>query len=362
MEALDRPSIIIWSSDWTEVTGQSIVTRRVIEYQTNVKWINASYGRSGPSSIFGLFRAVVRAYFAILKGQSAIVYLVCSRSWLGFLRDLPALATRFIGVRVVVHVHGSDLNKLIFSSSLGPLARLLYRRCELVAPSTHLISDLHRITLGPVHLCENFVPMIPRQHLSLPVVDANKGPLVVWNSNIMASKGFFDLAEAVRLARSSIPSLRLIALGAPLRDSEMTYESARKSLSILSREPWFTYIGPVSPQEAFQWTAMADLYVYPSRNDCQPLAVVQAMCLGKPIIANDIAPLRATLDDYPAILLKAPGPQELAQAVRDIIIKGPPNGLSEAACKARTRFSPERFDRLMTAILLEHTSDDREKR
>jgi glycosyltransferase involved in cell wall biosynthesis len=350
MKAPERRSIIVWSGDWTATTGQAIVTRRVIERQIGIEWVTASYGHGGLRSIVGMFGAVMRLCLFIPTGKTRTVYLVCSRSVVGFLRDVPALLTAFFGARVVVHVHGSDLNEILASTWLGALSRALYDRCEIIIPSRHLINDLRMLTRAPVHVCENFVPMEPDQlmHMSDQTQD---GPLIVWNANIMASKGFFDLVKAVRLARKNIPGLRLTALGVPVRDGEMKAEEARDELNKLLDESWFTYIGSVSPEDAFRWTAMSDLYVYPSRKDCQPLALMQAMCLAKPIIANDIPSLRATLGDYPSKLLPAPVPSDLAQAIEKMVYEVPSAELKIAAAQARERFSSERFDRFMSLIL-----------
>lgn len=345
----DRSSIIVWSSDWTQTTGQAIVTRRVVECQIRIDWIPACYGR-GLQSVVGIFRAAARTYSALLARRASTVYVVGSRSLLGFLRDVPALATSLTGARVVVHIHGSDLEGLLSTSPLALLARVLYERCEIIVPSTHLVDDLQRVTHAPIHLCENFVPMM-LENLAPHRAVAKDGPLIVWNSNIMASKGFFDLAEAVRIALPEVPGLQMVSLGAPMGDVEMTSRDAKIALEQLCCEPWFTYFGSVSPEEAYRRVAAADFYVFPSRHECQPLALVQAMCLGRPIIVNDTPALRATLGDYPAVLLPAPDPRSLAKAIQVLAKSGPPAGLEAAAERARARFSPHRFDREMAIIL-----------
>lgn len=350
MNKKKHPKVVAWAADWTSSTGQSIVTRRVFERQDNIDWTLVSYGLGGIHSLIKIFRAIAEVYIALIFKRNRIVYLVCSRSHLGFLRDVPALVASFLGVRVIVHVHGSDLDKLLLSSVWGPLVRLLYDRCEIVVPSEHLVDNLKQITKAPIFVCENFVPSNEiEKHVNFESEDAS--PVVVWNSNIMASKGFFDLCEAIRIVRASMPAIRLIALGEPIHDSEMSADSVRKALRSLQEEDWFTYIGSVSPDEAYSWTSLADLYVFPSRNECQPLALVQAMCLAKPIIANDIDALRATLGEYPARYLRMPNPKDLAFAISDIVNCEASPDLSIAALEAQKRFSPQRFDKTIASIL-----------
>lgn len=344
-------TIVVWSSDWTETTGQAIVTRRVVEHQAGVRWIQASYGKAGIRSIFGVFGAIGRMYAALLTRKTRIVYLVCSRSTIGFLRDVPALVTSLTGARVVIHVHGSDIVDLLSNSPLAGLATALYSRCEIIVPSKHLIAPLQTLCRGKIFLCENFAPKLEVDEL---VTEPEASvPLVVWNSNIMASKGFFDVADAVRLARIKRPDLSLMALGRPLTDAEMTAEAAQAALEVLCRENWFTYLGTVPTEMAFRYTGKANIIVFPSRyrSECQPLSIVQAMCLGRPLLLRDTPALRATVGNYPATLLPNSDIQQMASSILETINSEPPTGIEEAAAQAEARFSPKRFDHVMANIL-----------
>ena len=351
MARANRHPVIIWSSDWSESTGQAIVTRRVLEHQTGVDWIHASYGQSGLRSVIGIFRAITRTYATLVTGRAQTIYLVCSRSTAGFLRDIPALAASLAGVRVVIHIHGSNIIKLLCCSPLAFIARKLYSRCELVVPSKHLIAPLQAQCRSKIHLCENFEPRASVADGTVGPRDA--GPLIVWNSNIMASKGFFDVAEAVRLARVEQPDLRLVALGHPLQDTEMTAKAAQAALSALYREDWFVHVGSIPVEATFHWTARTDVLVFPSRHqsECQPLAVIQAMCLGRPLVLNDTAALRATTVDYPATLLTNPSIADLARTMLKAIRGGTPPDLAAKAIQSQARFSVERFDRAMATII-----------
>lgn len=346
-----RSNIIIWSASWFEITGQAIVTRRVFENQISINWFAASYGSGGMRSILGWPWAILRTYYALFTGKAKVIYLVCSRSGMGFLRDVPALIASYMGARIVVHVHGSDILDLLSSYRFSRIARVLYSRCEIIVPSEHLVEPLHRLCSSKIHHCENFVPLDPKCDFS---IDSRLlGSLVVWNSNIMSSKGFFDVVEAVRLARLTLPQLRLVALGRPLQDTEMSEEAVRSALDQLTHEDWFTYLGPVPSELAVQWTAVADAIVLPSRyhSECQPLAVVQAMCHGRAILLSDTPALRATMGSYPGKLLKKPSTADIADSLIGMLQSDRNADLEEAAVIARKRFSVESFDLHISTIL-----------
>ena len=349
-----RISVAVWSPDWRARTGQGIVTERVVEHQEGVNWYIANYGDRGLASLMSVVPAVLRLYFAIVFRGVRTAYLVTSRSNLGFIRDIPALLLPFFGVRTLVHVHGSDFPALLKRS---PLARRLYAQCEVIVPSKHLIPLVEEIIHCRPRLCENFAPTGDVSELP---EDAQESGIqrIVWNSNIMASKGVFDVAAAAALARRSLPKLKLLLLGRPMGDEELSDAAATEKLEELKGHDWVEYIGPVPSSMATAYTGLADLYLLPSRysSECQPLALIQAMCLGKPIIVADTPALRATVGEYPAKLVAAPVPERLAQAIEEQFLGSSAASMTDeewaqAALDAKQRFSEDRFDLEMRSIL-----------
>lgn len=353
----DRFVASLWSADYTRTTGQALVTARVARNQPAVTWREYVYRGAGLRSLITWAGAVLRLWRDIALGRIRTLYLVCSRSNGGFLRDIPALLAARAGVRTAIHAHGSDIVDLLASRRLSPLARALYARCELVVPSTHLVESLRVLTAAPVHLCENYFAgdlgngaMNSSDHDALTIL---------WNSNVMASKGFFDLAEAIRQLREEGLPVQLVSIGQPLGDEEMRESETRCRLDALSALEWVDHRGKVAQGKAIALLAEADVVALPSRysSECQPLAIIQAMCAGKAIVASDIPALRATLRDYPAHFAPVRSVAAIADALRelhrlkqaDLIAFA--SSREKAAAEARARFSAERFDREMAAIL-----------
>lgn len=338
------------------------MTARVVRHQPSISRREYVYRGRGWRSAASWVGTAYRLWRDIAFGRVTSLYLVCSRSNGGFLRDVPALLAARAGARTIVHAHGSDIIGLLANRRLSPLARALYARCEIVVPSTHLVAPLRAVTPARIHLCENyFAGDLGEKTIDPP---AHERFTVLWNSNVMASKGFFDLAEAIRQVRREGLAMRLISVGQPIGDEEMPGSGAERRLDALSTEEWFDYHGKVEPTVVTALAGEADVICLPSRysSECQPLAIIQAMCAGKAIIVSDIPALRATLRDYPAHLVPVRSVAAIADALRDLYRRkqaDPAAFMSsrkEVAAAARERFSVERFDREMAAILLSDTT------
>ena len=344
--------MILWSPAFDDVTGQALVTRRVATQMPGVQWTRAIFPAGRGIKAFGVLGAAAMAWWDVVRHGTRDAYVVCSRSVPGFLRDLPALALTLAGVRVVVHTHGSDLVDLLHHRRVGGLARILYRRCTVIIPSEHLRADLVAAGCRHIHLCENFGQVPAAAFAATPATP----PLhVLWNSNLMASKGVRDLVAGIGQARDQGADIRIILIGRPLPDREATAAQIADWTTGLADLPWVDLRGPVPPDEATALLEQTDLVALPSRykSECQPLAVIQAMLAGKGLLLGDTPALRATAGNYPA-LFSLSDADSLQRALQQIAAGHGPNAvdLAKAAQIAQIRFSADRFTRQMQEILL----------
>ncbi|PXW66156.1 glycosyl transferase family 1 [Loktanella sp. PT4BL] len=360
MPIIKRSKIAIWSTKYSEVTGQGIVTQhvaKIISSDSNgcIEYIFSPGMRS--QALWDWIKAWSTLWKDIYFGKVETLYLVCSRSNGGFLRDIPALLAARFGLRVIVHSHGSDIVSLLQDRRISRAARWLYRPCEMIVPSVHLPSMVNGFVRSVV-VCEGFYASA-EDSADRPQTQ-HKELRVMWNSNIMASKGFFDLVEAVKRLHERGIEIRLSSLGAPTADEEMGEHEVRRDLEILQDVAWFEHIGAVEHKDALSLLTEADVVALPSRysSESQGLAIIEAMCAGKGILVSDIAALRATVGDYPAEFVPIRSVDAIATSLERIRAeKNADPSLfyerrTQAARNARKRYSVQRFERAIRGILL----------
>ncbi len=344
------------------VTGQSLVTRRVVERVLDRSEGAREYvyrAGGGVGAILNWSSAGVRLWRDLARKRVQTLYLVCSRSNVGFLRDIPALLAARFGARVVVHAHGSDIVALLRQRPVAPLARWLYGRCTLVVPSNHLVRPLSSIYFQQLFVVENFVNARITDYSEFGLVNG-LNLKTLWNSNIMSSKGAFDTLEAVAELQAEGEAVDLDVLGDVLGDEELSAKDAQKRLAALRHRAAITYHGRLSREQAARLLATADIVVLPSRysSECQPLAIIEAMCAGKGLIVSDTPALRATVGDYPAVFIPVRSVGAIKDALRSLSAekRSDPAAFearyAASAIAARERFSVGRFDEAMSSILV----------
>jgi glycosyltransferase involved in cell wall biosynthesis len=353
-----KVTTILWTADFDAEDGQSIVTRRVYNAPSQ-HWRECIFRRGGGFlAVYSYCVAVFRLIYFSFNNRQAPIYAVVSRSNVGFLRDIPVLLLARFRRRVICHFHGSDVLELMSESWLCGLAKRMYQNCILVVPSQHLTGPLQTLTGAKVVLCENPVELVGGALSGNATRVRHTVPVVIWNSNRLASKGFANTLRAINEINDEVHRVDLVLLGRSLGDPIMSKGDIDALVAQFQGKQWLHDIGSVSSEEAAKQLACSDIVALPSHysSECQPLAIIHAMCLGKSVVASATPAMRATLKDYPAFIAHEPTVQSVKCAILAAIenIGSQNDDVSSEATfrdQARLRFSSKRFDDQISALL-----------
>lgn len=335
----------IWTPSLAEDNGQNIVTREVVEtcrpkkvYEYQIK----SYG-------FVFFYIYIRNFFELVLKRDRVIYVVISRSKLGFLRDLPVLLLQYFSKVVVVHCHGSDIIDLLKTPILGVVAQLLYRRLTFIVPSKHIFEVLLKSGFERTTLIENYYSNASSQTYC-PKRSSDK-IRIIWNSNVMKSKGILKVCGLIETLDERF---ELSVYGKIIPEAGENFYNFKKTLNQYFENERITYIGPVKPDVLEAELGSYDVVILPSQygSECQPMAIISAMCAGLSVVLLDTPALKATAGDYPAKFVKIASQASLRSAVYESI-EVDQKIIDLAASKMQKRFSKSTFHTKMFKILAE---------
>jgi starch synthase len=117
-------------------------------------------------------------------------------------------------------------------------------------------------------------------------------------------------------------------------------------LQALPSNVHYELLGSVPPSTMPQVYTACDLLLAPSRSDSFPLAILEAMSLGVPVIASDVGGIPESVQSGVSGLLvgKTAGPEEWAMHIVKCLSPEARDDLAASASLAfETRFSPELF-------------------
>ena len=121
-------------------------------------------------------------------------------------------------------------------------------------------------------------------------------------------------------------------------------ETEAKSLHIVER---VHFLGEISVEAAYEVIGAADVFLFPSKYEAMPIALLEAMCLGVPIVASNIPANREVLLNA-GILIAAGNPTEYARAIQGILDN--PALAARLISLARSRSSQFQLDTMVSGF------------
>jgi glycosyltransferase involved in cell wall biosynthesis len=287
----------------------------------------------------GAFAAgLVHFGWALLRRRPDVVHLHMGAYGSFVRKAMLVWIAAAAGVPAIVHVHGSDFD--IWHDRLPrPLRAViratLHRAAVVVALGDRWADRLRaiapRVSVVTVPNAVR-VPPAPRTR--------GRGPLhVVFLGEIGERKGAFTLLDAwAKLAAEPdvLAGARLTMAG----DREI--ERAERRIEELGITGSAAVSSWLSPEQVAELLSGADIFVLPSRNEGQPMALLEAMANGMAVVVSDVGGIPEMVEDGRSGLLVPPDdPDALAAALRRLLSDVDLRELLGAAARERVL---DRFD------------------
>jgi glycosyltransferase involved in cell wall biosynthesis len=278
---------------------------------------------------------------------SALHAHVASRS--SFLRKSVFIMSSFVaGKPVIFHLHGGEFMQY-YAQECGPLRKWLIRfildHCAVVV----VLSRAWQVILARITKSRNVV-CIPNPVLfQTPnkLRSPRESRTLLFLGRVKKEKGLYDLFEAVAKLSIQFPDLRIFA-GGDGNIKELSEHAGQ--LRIQGR---VTFFGWVEGDQKQDLLARATIFVLPSYNEALPVAILEAMAVGLPIISTTVGGIPDAVENGVEGLLIAPGNVDaLVTAIAKLLLDPElRQQMGEAAVrKVRGQFSSDRIIRRIETL------------
>ena len=304
----------------------------------------------------------LRLAWQILRFRPGLVHLNAGldREERSLKREAVSLGiARLLGCPVLVFWHGWDHpakgGEQFPGGRGGWLWKSYARAAAHVVLASRFADDLKRWGFAaPVHLATTVIPPLLLERDAGHAAGGGKGLLFL--SRVERAKGLWELVEAYALLKARDPDYRLVIAG----DGPDLPALKQKVADLALADVIFP--GFVDGERKLECLREASIFCFPSYSEGMPLAVLEALAAGLPVVSSDVGGLRDILiNGEHGILLRlrpedAQGlridPVEIASAIR-LLSDNPESSRAigrHNAAYARDRFSPEKIAGNLEAI------------
>ena len=254
----------------------------------------------------------------LLKGQVDILHIHFSERGSTLRLSILTLIGMAFRKPVIMHAHGCEFHTFHASlpQAIKPILNWMLQKCtylialseswkEFYINNCNLTEEQVVVLPNPVEIPEN----VPDRTNSQQKIN------IVFLGRIGKRKGVFDLLEAfAKITPEQREQSELILAG--IGQVEQANHLAEK----LSLKEHVTFAGWVNPAKRSELLAKADIFLLPSYNEGLPMALLEAMSWGLPVITTPVGGIPEVITHNETGLLVNPGDvQQLAKALQSLI-------------------------------------------
>jgi glycosyltransferase involved in cell wall biosynthesis len=276
---------------------------------------NGSRWTKVTAAVVGLARVAIQ-----LRSLEAPLVHVQTASRASFWRKaIVCLMARMAGRPYIVHLHGGEFVQFYQNESGWLVRRYVRHVLSHAALVIALSSQVQRTLLeiapdAKVEILENAVKVPDIDRIESP---ATRPPTVVFLGALSHSKGVFDLLEAFARVAGDFAEARLVFGG---RGAVEVLRQRAQQLGIASRVSFPGWISAAAKDELL---ASAAVLVLASYAEGLPMAVLEAMSWGTPVIASRVGAIPQVIEDDVNGLLVNPGDIESLTAALGRVMGDP---------------------------------------
>ena len=303
---------------------RTVLGAGVLQKDYDIWQINTSLYKDGNAFQEGLtfITAICKIFwFMATVPRIHIVHIHASSGISFFRKFIFFLISKAFRKRTIFHVHASkfeDFYGINSSKLINKLTKYVFNHCDAVV----VLADIWKKTLSrnvsshqKIHIVRN--PILQCRFQDGAGRETEKPSrtrkVVLFMGFLIKNKGIYDLIEAVPKVIRAFPDARFVICGKGEEEKEI-----KKRVRDLNLHDYVELPGWVENNTKQSHLQMADIFVLPSYYEGMPMALLEAMSAGLPVVATRVGAIPEFVEDGKNGYLVEPGKPDI---LADRIVK-----------------------------------------
>lgn len=306
------------------ITGQSLAFGSVVKSYgpDEITLIDTTRFRS--RTISNIIAMMKTLWVFVFHRKFSVVYLSCSRTFFGSLKDQLLLhLCKQYRLKVVNHLQGADF-KTFYDTYPRLLRGILHRAYDHVDTSIVLMEGMKEQFQDFPHMNKIVIPNFYSSEFKIEDTARKDQLTVTYFSNLLASKGIFDFLDAAVLIHKKEPQMAFQVAGKFMSDHLMTSKEVQNRFHRFLKEHSHVNIQfhqQIKPGERSNFLSRSSILVLPTYYSTEglPLVITEAMRSGNAIVTTKHNYLPEIISDKNGVLVPSRNPAAIEHAVLELL-------------------------------------------
>jgi glycosyltransferase involved in cell wall biosynthesis len=234
---------------------------------------------------------------------------------------LGTLAAHSAGIPVIATLHSIAVRKGWKAKLLRAIENfVLQKYATRILAVGRVVADANQGSFGKrkVDVIQNgipkpkFPPLNERDRLRREIAGDGSSSIVITVGRFTRAKGYEDMVEAIRLLQQKASSPKLVMVG-----SGTTVDTIKNQIDDLDLNQSIILTG--EREDVPSLLALSDVYASSSHREGLPLAVLEAMMAGLPVVATSVGDIPNVVTEETGVVVPPHRPELLAEALEDLL-------------------------------------------
>lgn len=308
------------------MVGKYIHDSELINMAFNCHFINLTtakdlqdIGKGGIGKLWKLISLLIKVIKAVKKIKPQLVYVTPNSCGGAFYKDFIVVQLlKALGQKVIIHYH----NKGVVLHQNKWLDNLLYtcffKKIKVILLSEALYQDIKKYAhKKDIYICPNG---IPKTLHTKPLIKKDNSIIhLLFLSNLLISKGVFILLDACKILKDKGYSFSCEFVGGETAEIDATCfkeEVKKQKLNNI-----VAYVGKKYGEEKQKYFEKADIFVFPTYNECFPLVLLEAMEQALPCISTNEGGISSIIENgNTGYLVQKHSTEKIAEKIEYLIV------------------------------------------
>lgn len=321
-------------------TGQSVMFDGVVNktsecgIKVSVIDISAKHGNNRIFRVLDYVVILVVLFAKLLMNKFCLAYIITSQSKAGFYRDYLMISLcRLFNLKVVTHQYGGNYNQMLQvmnNSDMNRLKRMTDYISKIIVEGDYMKEQFsfYKEYKEKVVVVPNGLPIEGKNVCKSKVYDADQPFKLFYLSNLIYSKGYFDVLKAVDLLVNKYNrNVECVFAGKFMPAADDVYQgiSNKEDFDRFIHEKnlakFVKYFPGLYGNEKDEMFNEANVFLLPSYyiNEGQPVSIIEAMAYGCVPIVTEYRHIPMMVSNQNGCFLPPRSPESICNSIIQLI-------------------------------------------